>query len=275
MKTVGISACSDALKLSMKDLIQELVCFLEESGIQVLKSNCIFEKNGIFSGTGKEKAEELMKLFSNPEVEEIYDVSGGDMANQILDDLDFEQIKKSRATFWGYSDLTTIINAIYTMTGKSSVLFQMKNMVHEDFKEMQRERYLHQEELFNPSFRMIQGKSMQGIVVGGNIRCFLKLAGTKYFPDVTDKILLIEGWGGQVPQMITYLSQLKSCGVFDKVRGILIGTFTMMEEKGCHPDIITLVKQFAGENLPIAKTEEIGHYHNAKAIWIGKELSIQ
>lgn len=274
METVGILACSNALTSSMDDKIEDLVSFLEESGNQVIKSNCIFEKDGIFSGTGKEKAEELMKLFANFEVREIYDVSGGDMANQVLDYLDFEKIKESRATFWGYSDLTTVLNAIYAMTGKSGVLYQIKNLVHKDSCEIQRRRYLNREELFNPTFRMIQGDGMKGIVVGGNIRCFLKLAGTRYFPDVTDKLFLIESWGGKVPQMVTYLSQLKSLGVFDKVRGILIGTFSEMEAEGCEPDIVSLVKSFVGEEMPIAKTEEIGHYHNAKAIRIGKEIVI-
>ena len=116
---------------------------------------------------------------------------------------------------------------------------------------------------------MVQGKSIEGIVVGGNIRCFLKLAGTRYFPEMKDKVLLIESLGGRVPQMVTFLSQLKSVGVFDKIKGIIIGTFTTMEEEKCNPDIITLVKKYAGEDIPIAKTYDIGHGHNSKAIWIG------
>lgn len=35
------------------------------------------------------------------------------------------------------------------------------------------------EDLFEITYRFIQGREMQGIVVGGNIRCFLKLAGTE------------------------------------------------------------------------------------------------
>lgn len=35
---------------------------------------------------------------------------------------------------------------------------------------------------------------MQGIVVGGNIRCLLKLAGTEYWPDMNGKILLLESF---------------------------------------------------------------------------------
>ena len=71
--------------------------------------------------------------------------------------------------------------------------------------------------------------------------------------------------------MVTYLSQLRQIGVFEKVNGILLGTFSEMEDKNCTPDVVTLVKEFAGENVPIAVTEEIGHRVNAKAIEIGKK----
>ena len=274
MKSVGIVACSDAQKTEWREQNQRLIEILEKNGKNVLVSNCIYEKNGIFQGTGKERADELMKLFSNPDVEAIYDISGGDMANEVLDELDFEAIKKSNAVFWGYSDLTTVINAIYSQTGKSSVLFQIKNMVYGDYQDLQRRRFISKADLFNPSFGLIQGDYIKGIVVGGNVRCFLKLAGTKYFPDTANKILLLESLGGRVPQMITYLSQLKSCGVFDKINGILLGTFSEMEAKGCEPDIVSLVQSFVGYEMPIAQTKEIGHGNDSKAIWIGKEIEI-
>ena len=141
MKTVGIVACSDAQKSEWSEHNQNLISILESTGRNVLVSNCIYEKNGPFSGTGKERARELMKLFLNLDVEDIYDISGGDMANELLDELDFKRIKNSNATFWGYSDLTTIINAIYSQTGKSSVLYQVKNMVYGDRQDTQRQRF--------------------------------------------------------------------------------------------------------------------------------------
>ena len=115
---------------------------------------------------------------------------------------------------------------------------------------------------------------MKGIVVGGNIRCFLKLAGTRYFPALDNKVLLLEAHGGEVPQMTTYLSQLKQIGAFEKVNGIVLGTFTAMEQKACVPDIVTLVKEYVHPETPIAVTKDIGHGDDAKGILIGKEICI-
>ncbi len=275
MKTVGIVACSNGQKAEFINQNEELIKYLQSIGSKVVLSNCIYEKCGVFSGTAKERAYELMKMFNNPDVEEIYDISGGDLANQILDELDYTEIKKSKAIFWGYSDLTTVINAIYSLTGKCSVLYQVKHLVCGDFTEKQRYRFENRTELFNPSFIMVQGQSMEGIVVGGNIRCLLKLAGTKYFPVLRNKLLLLESYRGKVPQITTYLAQLKQMGAFEQIKGIILGTFTEMEENNCVPDIVTLVKEFAGGEIPIAKTQDIGHGSDSKAIIIGERLIIK
>ncbi len=277
MKKVGIVACSDAQKEEYRKQNEELVVFLESIGITPVISSCIYEKDeGPFSGSPKEKAGELMRMFTDPDIDEIYDISGGDVANQILDDLDYEKIGKSKAVLWGYSDLTTVINAIYAMTGKASVLYQVKYMTSfGNLAQLQRERFQNRDELFSLAFKFVQKNAMSGIVVGGNIRCFLKLAGTRYFPNLENKILLLEALGGEVPQMTTYLAWLKQLGAFEKINGILLGTFTAMEQNQCIPDIITLVKEYVHPETPIAVTRDIGHGDNAGAIVIGKKIEIE
>ena len=276
MKKVGIVACSDAQKEEYRKQNEELVSFFETIGIRPVVSSCIYEKDGVFSGSSKEKADQLMRMFTDPDIEEIYDISGGDVANQILDDLDYERIADSRAVFWGYSDLTTVINAIYTMTGKAGVLYQVKFMTSfGNSADLQRMRFQNRDELFAPTFKFVQNNEMKGVAVGGNIRCFLKLAGTRYFPALENKILLLEALGGGVPQMTTYLSWLKQLGAFEKVNGIILGTFTAMEQKACVPDMVMLVKEYAHPETPIAVTKDIGHGDNAKAIFIGKEIEIK
>ena len=274
MKKAAIAACSDALSSKDRPQIEELTAFLHSIGTETKVSGCIYADDGAFAGTPSERAAELMKLFTDPEIEDIYDISGGNIANQILDELDYDAIAASRATFWGYSDLSTVINAIYTMTGKESVLYQVRNMVRGRHSEVQRERFQSGTELFTPSFSFVQNSAMRGVVVGGNIRCFLKLAGTRYFPDLTGKILLLEANGGDAPLMASFLAQLKQIGAYDKVNGILLGTFTAMERGDCRPDIVTLVKQACGPGLPVAKTADIGHGGNSKAIVIGREIAL-
>lgn len=279
MKKVGIVCCSNGQKRANEEDIKILESTLLDIGIQPVFSDYIYEREGVSCGSAKERAQALMDFYLDDEIIEIFDISGGDLANGILPYLDYEVIAKSSKKFWGYSDLTTVTNAIYAKTGKSSVLYQVRNLIY-SHKEQQLADFSNVivengTDLYKIDYRFVQGKEMQGVVVGGNIRCFLKLAGTEYMPDLTDKILLLESYSGTVAKMETYLCQLQQLGAFNKVSGILLGTFTEMEEKNCVPRMEELVQQIAGKRIPIAVTKDIGHGTDAKAIVIGKEYVLE
>lgn len=275
---VAIVCCSNAQLTSYEPKINELLKVLEESGLEPVCSEFIYEKYSVFSGTGKERANALMNFYKDPEIHAIFDISGGDLGNEVLPYLDFEIIQKSNKAFWGYSDLTTIINAIYAKTGISSILYQVRNLIYEDstnqienFKKTVLEGTT---DLFQFEYDFIQGKELEGIVVGGNIRCLLKLAGTPYWPNMQDKVLLLEAMGTNVAQATTYLCQLQQLGVFEQIRGIILGTFSKMEAEKSVPTIVDLVRQYIDPHMPIVKTQEIGHGTNSKAIIIGEKIQL-
>lgn len=272
MQKAGIIGCSDGLSPEKRDQINRLETLLQGYGLETTKADYIFEDERTYPGNGKLRAAELMKLYEDPAITDIFDVSGGNQGNEVLADLDYEKIKNSSVLFWGYSDLTTVINAIYAKTGKSSMLYQGKFLVGDkaDLQQKRLQNYLAGETaLTDLNVTRVQGDPVEGVLVGGNIRCFLKLAGTEYFPDLTDKILLLEAWSGQLPQILTYLNQYKQLGAFSKVKGILLGTFTEYEKNQLKPDVVELVKDLAGPDMPIYTTREIGHGHDIKAAVIG------
>lgn len=309
---VAIVCCSNGQSLSKKKEIENLKVILEEMSLIPVFSKYIYQKISLEevennlkgfpeSGSPLEKARELMEFYEDASLKAIFDISGGDLANTILPYLDYERIASVKKQFWGYSDLTTIINAIYAKTQKVSVLYQIRNLLYEysaqqkeDFiktcfaknlkdiinddavKKMERENVHNLSAtqttgLFQFPYKFYQGETVEGVVVGGNIRCFLKLAGTEYFPDVTDKILLLEARSGNAAQILTYFSQLEQLGAFKKVKGILLGTFTQMEKEQQMPDVYSLLKRYIKKELPVVKTEYIGHGEDSKAIQIGKK----
>lgn len=273
---IGIVCCSNGQAVSNREKLEKLhLVIMNEIGLIPEWSSCIYEKDSVFSGSAKERADNLMKFYMDDGIKAIFDISGGDIANEILPYLDFAVIAETDKMLWGYSDLTTILNAVFTKTGKESVLYQLRNVVREDAKNQIthfRNTLLNgKKSLFEFQYTFIQGKRMQGTVVGGNIRCLLKLAGTEYWPNMNEKILLLEAYSGGVPQMVTYLNQLKQMGVFEQISGILLGTFTQMEEENGISKIEDLVKKYAGNDIPIACTPEIGHGADSRGVVIGKE----
>lgn len=277
--TVALVGCSNGLSLETKETIEALKDLIKSWGLEVLSSPYIYAKKDVFAASGKERAEALMAFYQNEKVKAIFDVSGGDIANEVLPFLDFEIIQKAHKPYFGYSDLTTVIDSIYAKTGVSSYLYQVRFLVG-DYGKIQQEAFYKslfedQEDLFKFEYHFIKGESLEGTVIGGNIRCLLKLAGTPYFPDFKDKIIFLEGMSGKPAQIATFLNQYKQIGVLDEVKGILLGSFTEMEEKTLSPTVEELLLELVGDRaIPIAKTMQIGHGKDSKCLRIGERISL-
>lgn len=278
-QSIGIVACSNGIHPTQKEQLETLDAILTSFGLTPIWSPYIYQQNGVFSGSAKERAKALMAFYLDENIQAIFDISGGDLANSVLDYLDFDIICQHPKPFFGYSDLTTLLNAIYTQVSQPTYLYQLRNLINAD-KEMQQFAFNdtllgHGTHLFDIHWQFIQGNSMHGTVIGGNIRCFLKLAGTSYLPDFTNKLLFLESYGGGIAQITTYLTQLKQLGAFDKIAGLLLGTFTQMESELSQSDCIALVKAIVDRPaLPMAKTSEVGHGADSKCLVIGSTYAL-
>ncbi|HII4442097.1 TPA: S66 family peptidase [Clostridium perfringens] len=275
---IGIISCSNGISIKNKNTIDELKLNLKSLDIEMVEGDTLYAKEyNLFSGTGEEKARALEKLFLDKDIKMIFDISGGDLANEVLDFLDFNLIKENPKPFFGYSDLTVLLNAIYSQCDITTYNYQLRNLIGK-FKEEQMQNFKAsfiegKEDIFNLDYEWINGSYLEGIVVGGNIRCLLKLAGTKYMPDFKDKILFLESFSGNSAKMVTYITQYKNLGVFNEVKGIILGEFTEMEREDLKPDIVEILNRVIGEiNIPILKTRDLGHGADAKCIPIGKYL---
>lgn len=276
---IALTVCSNGQQKSYKDKIKTLLETIKEIGYEPVCSRYLYENDSYFSGTGEERAAVLMEFYQDREIKAIFDISGGDIANEILDYMDFDIIRNHPKPFFGYSDLTTVINALYTKTGAVSGLYQIRNLIYEDHVrqiEEFKETFLQgQTNLCEFSYYFIQEGYMEGEVIGGNIRCFLKLAGTEYMPDFTGKILLLEALNSTSAQVATYLCQLRQLGAFEKIKGILLGTFTRLDTEIFVPSVEELVQKIAGKDIPVARTMQIGHGTDARCIYIGQYLKLQ
>ena len=326
VRKAALAASSDPLSESRLQNIDDLIFFLEGRGLTVELSPYLFGCRE--ADPGKKKAEFLNRCFADPEMEFIFDVSGGDLANTVLRHLDYEVIKNSRAMFYGFSDLTTVINAIYARTGKEAVNYQVRNIVwtnpgaaprfsdatsgfsgaapgfsgghsgssgdpsgysgntsgssgdpsgeeeHQIVEHFDRKVLEHAISAEDLEVEFLRGNAMRGRVVGGNIRCLLKLAGTPFWPDIRGAVLQLEPHSGGASQMTTMLEQLLELGTAEQVGGVLLGTFTQMERDGLRPEIGELVMKMFPEKVPVARTRFVGHGHDARAIVIGKEIEL-
>ena len=274
---IALVVCSNGKNIEDEDRLQKLEDILVEMNLVPIFSKYIYKDKFGRGAKAQVRAEELMSFYKNKEIKAIFDISGGDIANEILEYLDYDVIKRNYKPFFGYSDLTTVLNALVSKTNEINYLYQILNIIeNEEIRTNFENTFMKNEQtLFDVKWRFLQGSSIEGEVIGGNIRCFLKLVGTRYFPEVKNKVLFIEGLGTSIEGLVTHLAQLKQIGVFDIISGLLIGTFTKIEKEFSVEKLFELIRDYIPSSLPVVKTQEVGHANNSKALKIGEKIYIK
>ena len=274
---IALVVCSNGKNIEDKDRLGKLESILVEMGLVPIFTKYIYRDKFGRGAKAQVRAEELMSFYKNKEIKAIFDISGGDIANEVLDYLDYDVIKRNYKPFFGYSDLTTVLNALGSQTNEMNFLYQILNIIESTvIRDSFENTFMKNEQtLLDVKWKFLQGSSIEGEIIGGNIRCFLKLAGTKYFPEVENKVLFIEGLGTSIEGLVTHLAQLKQIGVFDKISGLLIGTFTKIEKEISVEELFELIQEYIPSSLAVAKTHEVGHAKDSKILKIGEMMNIK
>lgn len=267
---IALISCSNGIKNDEK--FEKLLMTLKEFTNDIELSSTIFKEEAhIYSGEPKKRASELNRLFQIKDLDYIFDISGGDSGNEILEYLDYESIKNSKVIYAGYSDLSTVINALYTKSGKKSYYYNTWNLISEKFSDLQKKYFKEvfiDKNLNLNNIKIEHGNWMDGKILAGNLRCFSKLLGTEYCPDFTDNLILIEAWSGDEARFRTYLYQMKQAGIFKKARGIILGTFTELEKEKSTKYIYEMALEIT-EHKNIVKLGNIGHNKDSFTLIIG------
>jgi len=240
-----------------------------KSGIKLLETLGFKIKLGRFlaSKNPKEKAEDITKMLKDSEVKEIIASQGGETANALLPFLDYTTIKENPKIFIGISDITVILNAINKKTGlitfhgndvkwgfgRKTTDYDKQEFLNTLCKSEEREI------LSNSERKIIREGKATGKLIGGNLSCILKLAGTEYFPEFKDSILFLEEYKPTTEEAEYRLNQLKQIGVFNKIKGIIVGHIEDMkksDEREFEEILLELTKEY---NFPILKTNDFGH----------------
>lgn len=276
--SVGLVACSDGFPNENHEVIEEVENSLYDMGYNAVVGNIYRTEENRTLGC-KERAEVLNEMIRNPEIKVIFDISGGDSANEILDYVDYDMLEENGNPVFGYSDLTTLLNAIYCKTGICTYLYQIRNIItgYGERQKADLEMVLSGEsdDLYDIDYEFVRGEEMKGVLIGGNIRCFLKLAGTAYMPSFRHKVLFLESNSGRENRIRSYFTQLKQMGVFDEVNGVLLGTFTELTQEGVITAAEILTEVCDDKELAIAVTDEVGHGADSKAVVIGREIELE
>lgn len=113
--TIGLVATSSC---TTPEKVEKCIAKLEELGYKVKPAaNLTTNYGGYMADTGKVRADELNKMFADPEVDAIFCMRGGDGSSRIMEYLDYDMIKANPKIFVGYSDVTNLHLALTEKCG--------------------------------------------------------------------------------------------------------------------------------------------------------------
>lgn len=273
---IGIITPSNPITPDRKPFFDKAIKKFETLGFKVIYSkNCFnLDRFEVSGGEPQERADDLDDMFSNPEIKAIYCSQGGDTANQILSLINYKTIKQNPKIFLGMSDIDVLHLAINTETGL--VVFHGSDPrsgrdldldIDYTWNSFQNRLIKKSKDIPASSKRICVREGIaEGKIIGCNLSSILKLAGTPYFPDFKNSILFLEGYSENTKKAIGKLQQLKEIGVFDKIKGIVIGYVVGFQDeewvkenniKAKYENIVLdITKEY---DFPILKTDDFGH----------------
>ena len=277
--TVGVIAPSSKIDKDDLEVINNSVLLMESTGLKVKFGKNAFKNTLGYGATPKEKAEDINEMFKDKEVKMIFCVSGGFNSNSVFEYLDYDAIKANPKPLIGFSDSTSIENAIYAKTGvitfngptfKALTSWATPYAYEEVVK-----RFMHGDMQLgqdDDEYITVKEGIAEGILVGGNLSLTNEMVCGEYSIDFQDKILFIEEFCLETPPELAsnYFYHMKQNGVFDKIKGIWVGNYdgSVALEK------ILLDVLEDKYNFPIIKSNNFGHTEKKTVIPVGGKARI-
>lgn len=281
---------SPASAVFEKDALVVATESLQAMGLKVVHAKHVLDRYGYLAGTDKDRADDINKAFADPSIDGIVALRGGWGCNRILPYLDYSAIAKNPKVLLGYSDITSLLNAIYAKTGLVSfhgpvgisywgefqadqlhqTLFAGNPVTMRNYREDDGALVMRS----NRAHTVVKGKAT-GTLVGGNLTVLTSLVGTPYLPDMRGKILMLEDVEESIYRIDRYFSTLQLAGILDQVAGIVFGHCSDCEpQKGYGGFTLTEILEhyLTPLSVPSYVGAQFGHIRNNHILPVGLEV---
>jgi muramoyltetrapeptide carboxypeptidase len=234
--TVGLIAPASAPEDA--NAIDRSIAILREMGFKVLPGRHVRKRWGFLAGRDAERAEDLMRMFTDRRVKGIFCARGGYGAARLLPLLDYGVIRQNPKVLVGYSDITSLHCALLkksnllTFHGPMPVSYPAKNGMSE-FSHQSLWRTITEPTpagsicagYRRKTASIIRRGKVSGELIGGNLTVLCTLMGTPYAPVFRNKILFLEEVDEKPYYVDRLLTHLLNAGALGQVAGVAAGIF--------------------------------------------------
>ena len=223
----------------------------------------LFERHRYLAGDDARRLAELTAALADPQVRGLFCARGGYGATRLLRHLAAQPPPGPPKPLVGFSDITALhlwLQAHGRVSIHGPVLTQLPRLA-----EATRLRLFDLLESDAPAPALRGGDSYvggvaEGPLLGGNLSVLSRVLATRCMPDLEGAVLLLEDQGERPYRLDRMWTHLELAGVFARVRGIVLGTFTACEEPGAAYSSTEVLRELAqATGLPCAAGFPIGH----------------
>ena len=270
-------------------LIQRATVNLEKLGFRVLHGTHLRASRGNTAGTIGQRLTDFHHLIRHREVRALWAARGGSGTAQLLPYIDYGLVARNPKVVIGYSDLTSLLLALYAKSGLVTFHGPVASSGFTPFTVSQIEAVLiegsashvmstadeHAKRAVNePHFvqRVLNGGSAEGTLLGGNLSVLTSMVGTPYLPDTRNALLFLEEISEAPYRIDRMLTQLEQSGMLSKVRGAMLGVFVKCEPAAGEESLglsQALTDHFSARPIPSAYGLSFGHIASQWLLPIG------
>lgn len=246
--------------------LQQGIAMLKEWGLNVIEGRYLYEGYGCFSATVEHRLSDLQWALDSEDVKAIVCARGGYGLVQLAEHIDVGTFLRHPKWIVGYSDVTVLHAMVASHNVPSLHAPMLRNIARGELSAQL--SALYRQLLFGqlPSYTVASHRfnrlgEAQGVIVGGNLSVFAALRGTPLDYDYTDAILFIEDIGERAHCIDRMMYNLALGGVFDKIRGLIVGKFTdCKEDEGMMMSIAaSIAKAVEPYSFPVLFDFPAGH----------------
>ena len=238
----------------------------------------LFERQRYLAGSDVRRLAELHAALADPGIRAVFCVRGGYGATRLLPQLAARAPEGAPKPLIGFSDITALhlwLQAHGRISIHGPVLAQLPRLPASTCA-----RLFDLLECVRPAPPLAGtatyvGGVAEGALLGGNLSVLTRLLGTPYLPPLDGAILLLEDQGERPYRLDRMWTHLELAGVFARVRGIALGTFTACEEPGASYTSAEVLRELAARTgLPCAAGFPIGHGDSNEPVPLGVRVRL-
>ena len=275
-----IGIISTARKIAKKELKPALK-LIDSWGLEIVLGKNIYNESNQFSGTTKERIEDLQSMIEDHTIKAILCARGGYGTVQIIDFINFSTLYNHPKWVIGYSDITILhsqLNKLSIASMHATMPINFNSNTLDSLKSLENGLFGNKNIIKYASNKFNKCGTAKGNVVGGNLSILYSLLGSSTDLETDGKILFIEDLDEYLYHIDRMLISLKRNKKLNKLKGLIIGSMTEMKDNSVSfgKNTYEIISQHVNEySFPVCFDFPAGHLVNNKCIKLGVESILE